>query len=375
MYPYHIQGWAVRFALALAFLAAPAVSAWAQQAPAQTVPAQRGAADLPGAAEGQAAQLQRQATQPGNNAPVWRDVRSGEINPYQTTQVRGVETNILIQNEGEIWRRVRNGPLTVYGGWAIVLVLLALGLFYWRKGRIMLKEPRTGRLLIRFTPWERTVHWATAISFVILAVSGLVMLFGKYILLPVFGYTLFAWLAILLKNLHNFVGPLFIVLTVLVIATYVKDNVPQPGDWLWIKKFGGLISGEHVPSWRFNAAEKAWFWGGVTVLGAVMAVTGLILDFPNFDQGRNTMQLTQVIHAAAALVFVALSFGHIYLGTIGMEGAYDTMRHGVADEEWAREHHEYWYREQMAKRGEPAAPGGVAPTTAPAASMKDGWKL
>ena len=237
----------------------------------------------------------------------------------------------------------------------------------------MLHEPPTGRLLLRFTPWERTIHWATAISFVILAASGLIMLFGKYVLLPVFGYTLFSWLAILSKNLHNFVGPLFIICTVLMVVTYAKDNLPQPGDWLWIKKFGGLVSGEHVPSWRFNAAEKAWFWAGVLVLGIAMSVTGLILDFPNFDQGRNTMQLTQVVHATAGLIFIALSFGHIYLGTIGMEGAYDTMRHGVADETWAKEHHEYWYQQQMAGRGRPAP--GVAPTTAAASALKEGWKL
>ena len=376
MHPYRIQRWAARFALALVLLVVPFGLAMAQQqapADAQAVPAQRGAADLPGAAEGQPAQLQRQATQPGNNAPVWRDVRSGEINPYQTTQVRGIETNVLIQNEGEIWRRVRNGPMTVYGGWAIILVLVALGLFYWRKGKVTLHEPPTGRLLVRFTPWERTVHWATAISFVILAASGLMMLFGRYILLPVFGYTLFSWLAILSKNLHNFVGPVFVICTVLIIVTYAKDNFPQRGDWLWIKKFGGLASGEHVPSWRFNAGEKSWFWMGVVVLGAFVSVTGLILDFPNFDQGRNTMQWTQVIHATAALIFVALSFGHIYLGTIGMQGAYDTMRHGVADEEWAKEHHEYWYQQEMANRGRSAP--GVTPTTAAASSMKEGWKL
>jgi len=323
--------------------------------------------------EGQQAQAARQSAQPQNNAPFWRDVREGERNAYQTSQVRGVDTTILVQSEGEIWRQVRNGPITVYGGWAVILVLAAIGLFYWRRGKIMLKEPRTGRLIERFTPWERLVHWTTAISFVILAVSGLIMLFGRYVLLPVFGYTLFSWLAILSKNLHNFVGPLFVICTLLMIATYVKDNFPQRGDWQWIKHFGGLTSGKHVPSWRFNAAEKSWFWFGVTALGIVMSVTGLILDFPNFAQGRNTMQLTNVIHGIAGLIFIAMSFGHIYLGTIGMEGAYDTMRHGVADEAWAKEHHEFWYHEVMANR-RPGAPG-AAPRTAPASSMKEGWKL
>ena len=334
---------------------------------------EQGAAQQPGAAQGQPAEVQRQATQPLNNSPYWRDVRGGERNAYQTTQVRGVETDVLIQTEGEMWRRIRNGPITVYGGWLVVLVVTALGLFYWRKGRIMLQEPKTGRLLLRFSPWERTIHWATAISFVILALSGIVMLFGRYVILPLFGYTIFSALAILGKNLHNFVGPLFSLCIVLMIATYVKDNLPQRGDWLWIRKFGGLLSGEHVPSWRFNAAEKGWFWIGVTLLGLVLSVTGYVLDFPNFGQARETMQLTNVIHAVSAVLFISLGFGHIYLGTIGMEGAYDTMRHGVADETWAKEHHEYWYQQQIAKRTDTAA--GIAPTTAPAESMKEGWKL
>lgn len=333
---------------------------------AATAPA--GAADT-GAKE----QVERQATQPLNNAPVWRDVRGGDVNPYQTTQVRGVETNVLVQSQGEIWRQLRNGPITVYGGWLLVLVMLALGVFYSWRGKIMLSEPATGRLVERFNPWERLVHWATAISFVILAASGLVMLFGKYILLPVFGYTLFSWLAILSKNLHNFVGPLFAVCTVIMFFTFVKDNIWQRGDWEWVRKAGGLFTGKHVPSWRFNIAEKSWFWLGVTFLGIIVSITGFVLDFPNFAQGRTLMQQANVIHAIAAVLFIAGSLGHIYLGTIGMEGAYESMRQGYVDETWAREHHEYWYNEVMSGKG--IGGGAATPSPAKAASMKEGWKL
>src|SRR5687767_6645170 len=169
-----LMRWVVRLALALFALAVSFAASGADQpaTPAQ----QQGAADVPRAADGQPAQVERQQNQPQNNAPVWRDVRSGDINAYQTTQVRGIETNILVQTEGEMWRRIRNGPITVYGGWLIVLAFLAIGLFYWRKGQIKLHEPKTGRVLVRFTPWERLVHWTTAISFVILAVSGIFML-------------------------------------------------------------------------------------------------------------------------------------------------------------------------------------------------------
>ena len=324
------------------------------------------------AAEDAAAQqAQRQVEQPLNNAPVWREVRKGE-SPYQTTQVRGIETNVLVQSEGQIWREIRNGPVTVYGGWLLVVVVAVIGLFYWRKGPIKLHGKPAGRMIERFSTWDRIVHWATAISFVVLAVSGIVMLFGRYVVLPALGYTAFSWLAVISKNLHNFVGPLFAACTVLLFFTFVRDNLPKSYDWQWFAKAGGLFSGEHVPSHRFNAGEKGWFWLGVTLLGIFVSITGFILDFPNFAQGRALMQQANVIHAIAAIVFMVFSLGHIYMGTIGVEGAYESMRNGAVDETWAKEHHEYWYNDAI--RG-PARSAAGAPSAARASAMKEGWKV
>lgn len=144
-------------------------------------------------------------------------------------------------------------------------------------------------------------------------------------------------------------------------VTFVKDNIWKAYDFLWVKKAGGMLSGEHVPSGRFNAGEKAWFWIGVTLLGVVMGVTGLVLDFPNFDQGRALMQQANVIHDIAAVLFIALAFAHIYMGTIGVEGAYESMRTGMVDETWAKEHHEYWYDEvKGGQRGKRAGPAPAA---------------
>lgn len=301
------------------------------------------------AAPRQDTQAQRQDTQPGNNEPVWRDVRKGE-NPYQTTQVRGVETNILVQPAGETWRRIRNGPITLYGGLLLIaLPLLIFGFYRW-KGPLKLHAKPTGRLIERFSDWERIVHWSTAISFVILAVSGIVMLFGKYVILPMFGYTLFSWLAILSKNLHNFVGPLFVFCTLVMFVTYVKDNLWRAADFVWLKKAGGLLTGEHVPSERYNAGSKIWFWFGVTLLGVVTSASGLVLDFPNFDQSRWVMQTANIVHAISAILFIVMSLGHIYIGSIGAEGAYESMRLGLVDEAWAKEHHDLWYEEVKAGR-------------------------
>jgi formate dehydrogenase subunit gamma len=289
-----------------------------------------------------AAEAQRQVAQPFNNAPVWREVRSGEP---KFTSIPGRETNVLIQPQGQTWRSLRNGQISVYGGWALVAVVLAIAAVYWIKGAIELRHPPTGRKILRFTLMDRMVHWATAISFVILAVSGLIMLFGKTVLLPLIGYTLFSWLATISKDLHNFVGPLFAVCVVLMFVHFVKDNLPARGDGEWIRRFGGMFSDREVPSGKINALEKIWFWAGACVLGIIVSATGFILDFPNFDQTRQTMQAANIIHSIGAILFMLGALGHIYMGTIGMTGAYDGMRYGYVDEEWAKEHHEYWYND------------------------------
>ncbi len=292
-------------------------------------------------------QAQRQNTQPGNNAPVWREVRKGE-NPYQTTQVRGVETNILMQSAGETWRRLRNGPLTLYGGLLLIAIpLLIYGFFRW-KGPLRLHGKPSGRLIERFSDWERLVHWSTAISFLILAVSGVIMLFGKYVLLPLLGHDFFSWLAFFGKNLHNFVGPLFVFCTIVMFVTFVRDNLWRMIDFQWLTKAGGLLSGEHVPSGRFNAGEKAWFWFGVILLGLISGASGLVMDFANFEQTRFVMQSANVVHVISAVLFIAMSLGHIYIGTVGADGAYEAMRLGVVDEMWAKEHHELWCEEVKA---------------------------
>ena len=308
-------------------------------------------------------QKQRQLDQPGNNAPVWREVRK-EGSQENYTSIKGRETNVLVQSAGNTWRQIRNGPVTFYGGWLVVIVTLALAAFYIVKGPLKLHDKPSGRMVERFSLAERWAHWMMAISFCVLGVTGLTTLFGKHVVLPVIGYTLFAWLSALAKNLHNFVAPLFIASLLVFIVMFLKDNVYQKGDLGWFAKAWRMfIKGEHVPSWRFNMGEKAYFWFGVVGLCLVLGVTGLILLFPNFDQVRATMQLASIVHAVAAMLMIALALGHIYVGTIGVEGAFRNMADGATDEVWAKEHHELWYNE--VKRGAKLAPGGAVPAGAP----------
>ena len=301
---------------------------------------------------------QRGKTQPGNNAPFWREVRDSK---GATNSVPGGAGEPLIQpftqypgskftSAGEAWRQVRNAWIIPYGGSLLLLIAVAIGLFYWRKGSLGGHVPDTGRKIERFTYFERAAHWSNAIAFVILAVSGLVMAFGKFVLLPVMGGTLFGWLTYALKTAHNFAGPMFAVSVVIVFVTFVRDNLPAKGDWAWITKAGGMFGGAEVPSHRFNAGEKVIFWGGVFLLGAIVVGSGLVLDklVPNMAYTRGNMQIAHMIHAVAAVLMVAMFLGHIYLGTIGMKGAFDAMRTGQVDDAWAKEHHEHWHADVVA---------------------------
>ena len=304
---------------------------------------------------------ERAKVQPGNNAPMWRDVGKG-VAGYSSLPVREApEAGVLIQpfveypgsrltNAGEAWRQVRNNWIIPYGGSLLFIVALAIAIFYWRKGAIRLHGTPTGREIERFTPFERSAHWSNAIAFVVLAVSGLVMAFGKFILQPVIGDTLFGWLTYALKNAHNFAGPLFAVSLTVVFFTFIKDNLPAKGDLVWLLKGGGILSGKEVPSHRFNAGEKVVFWGGVFLLGAVVVASGFVLDkiVPGMVYERGTMQVAHMVHAVATVLMMAMFLGHIYIGTIGMEGAYGAMRTGYVDETWAKEHHELWHADIQA---------------------------
>ncbi len=340
-------------------------AAWAQDAatPKDTAPAgPPGGFVAPAEPKADESNAQRGKSQPGNNAPFWRAVReSGQAQGI--SNLPGAEKGVLIQsftqypgsrltNAGDAWRQVRNQWILPYGGALIAITVLAIALFYWRKGSLGGHQPDTGRVIERFTYFERAAHWSNAIAFCVLAISGLVMAFGKFVLLPVIGGALFGWLTYALKTAHNFAGPLFAVSLLVVFITFVRDNLPTKGDVAWLLKGGGLLGGTEVPSHRFNAGEKAIFWGGVFALGIVVVGSGLVLDklIPGLDYLRGDMQIANMIHAVAAVLMMAMFLGHIYIGTIGMKGAYQGMKTGYVDEGWAHEHHALWAADIQAGR-------------------------
>ena len=360
---------------------APAAAAPAAEAPAKLMASPPAGFVAPADPVADETNAQRARTQPGNNAPFWRAVRESG-NTEGITSLPGAEKGVLVQaftqypgsrltNAGDAWRQVRNNWIIPYGGALVAIVALALALFFWRVGPLGGHVPDTGRKIERFTYFERAAHWSNAIAFCILAVSGLVMAFGKFVLLPVIGGTLFGWLTYALKNMHNFAGPVFAVSLIVVFVTFVRDNLPKAHDLTWLLKGGGLLGEHEVPSDRFNAGEKMLFWVGVFALGAVVIASGFVLDkiLPGLAYLRSDMQIAHMVHAVAATVMMVMFMGHIYIGSVGMKDAYKAMRTGYVDEGWAKEHHELWYDDIKrgkipAQRSAPVA--GAEPPVVPA---------
>jgi formate dehydrogenase subunit gamma len=267
------------------------------------------------------------------------------------------ERDVILQRGGNAWRVLRNGRMAMVSGAVLLVVPLLIFGFYLLVGPIRLSQPVSGRPVQRFSGWQRLVHWSTAISFLVLAFSGLIILFGKRLMLPWMGHDVFAAVALVSKYLHNFIGPLFIFCSLLLFITFVRKNFFSRIDWQWLKHGGGMISKKHVPTGYFNAGEKLWFWGGLTLLGLLMSATGLVLDFVVFGQTRYILQIADLLHIVGATCYMAGALGHIYIGTIGMQGAYRAMRSGSVDEEWAREHHSLWLEDVQA--GIKTPPGAV----------------
>lgn len=383
-----IKAFSVLAALALCWSSAvaqttPATAPAPDAAPAAVMPGIQGQNIMdvkPDASEepGYANQTngERARVQPGNNAPMWRQVNSGVAGYTSLPKSEAPEAGVLIQpfvqypgssvtNAGEAWRQVRNNWLIPYGGSLLLIVLGAIALFHFSIGPIKVKEELTGRVIERFSAFERSAHWANVAAFLVLAVSGIVMAFGKFFLLPIIGTTLFGWLSYVLKNAHNFAGPLFAVSLLVVIVTFMRDNLPAKGDLAWLLKGGGLFSGHEIDSGRYNAGEKVVFWGGVFFLGITVVVSGLAMDklLPGLSYDRSTMQIAHMIHSVANLLMLVMMMGHMYLGTLGTKGAYQGMRTGYVDETWAEQHHKLWFDDIKAGR----IPAQRTPSVTPAA--------
>jgi formate dehydrogenase subunit gamma len=255
---------------------------------------------------------------------------------------------VLIQPAGRVWDHFHQVTLHWFGTFLILGTLAGLVAAYFIIGRIRISAGRSGRKVLRFNGFERFAHWLTAVSFVVLGLTGLNITFGKALLLPLLGPEIFSAISQAAKYAHNYVAFAFVAGLVLIVAMWIKDNIPDRTDVQWFKQGGGFIKSKHASARRFNAGEKLVFWGALGA-GILISVSGFLLLFPFYVTNIFGMQIAQVVHSIVAVLFIALILGHIYIGTAGMEGAFEAMGTGEVDYNWAKEHHDLWLEEQLTK--------------------------
>ena len=260
-------------------------------------------------------------------------------------------SSVLMQPAGREWREFRNVALRWIGGVAILGMLAVLVIFYLMRGMVRLESGRSGRTIVRFNMFERFVHWMTATCFIILAISGLNITFGRPLLLPLIGFDAFSEWSQWAKYAHNYLSFPFTIGVVLIFLMWIAGNIPNKVDVEWARRGGGLIGHDHPPAYRFNAGQKAIYWI-VVIGGGLVAASGYVLMFPFYTTGIEGMQMAQIVHAIVGVLFIAAMLAHIYIGTIGMEGAFEAMGSGEVDVNWAREHHSLWTDEQISRAGE-----------------------
>lgn len=278
------------------------------------------------------------------NTEFWRAVRQGPPPGEGISQVKGVGSSTLIAEAGQRWRVARQEYLIPWGGWLLAGMLGLILVFHMiRKGPERFDGSSSERIQ-RFIEYDRILHWFMAGSFIFLAVSGIILLLGRFLLLPLVGPDAFAAIASASKEGHNLFGPVFLIALILFFLRFAARNIFARYDLTWFAKGGGMLSGEHASAGFFNAGEKLLFWS-VALGGVALSVSGVIMLLPDVGQSRELMQLLMLIHGIAAIGLIAFTFGHIYLATVGVPGSLSAMNTGKVDADWARAHHDRWYRE------------------------------
>ena len=279
-------------------------------------------------------------TVPNPGSELWRDVRTAT---QGTTQVKGVDTGVLINDSGEQWRHYRTNQLAPAGGIALLGMIVIFIMYYFIRGKIRIEEGRSDQLVRRYTNVEIGIHWVLAITFVLLALSGFILLYGRWVLIPILGSEGFSVTATACKILHNYLGLLFTAIVPIAFVAYLKDSLFNlKVDLNWFRRAGGYLGGGEPSAEKVNAGQKLWYWAAM-LGGLILIVSGLVLDFPNFGQERTWMQVAHLTHTVAAVGVVMFFFVHLYLATIGVEGAFESMVDGHVDANWAKMHHDLWY--------------------------------
>ena len=278
------------------------------------------------------------------------------------------KASVLQQPQGRAYQTFHERALPWIGGIAVLGMLVLLAVFFLIRGRIRTRAPESGVKIRRFNALERFTHWLTATAFIVLAVTGLNYVFGKRIVMPLIGPEAFSSWSQWAKYAHISISWIFMAGIVVMFLIWIKDNFPDRYDWAWLKAGGGMFDKSnrtHPPAARFNAGQKLIFWA-VVIGGAALSVSGIFLLFPFSFADINGMQIAQYLHAIAGMIMIAVILAHIYIGTLGMEGAYQAMGTGEVDLVWAEEHHRIWVERERtrAEEGRRTAPPQATPTSA-----------
>ncbi len=312
-----------------------------------------------------AAALPADAQQPSSVNPSGSVTSEQQLlQQFRAIQGRGtipdVKSHVIEQPDGLIWRSVHETAVPWIGAAAILGIIVLLGIVYLLRGAIPIEAGRSGRMLLRFTGFERFVHWLVGVTFVVLALTGLNIIFGKRLLLPVLGPEAFSTFSEAAKYLHDFANFPFVIGVSLMFLMWLRENFPTAADVEWLRKGGGFVGHEHPPAWKFNAGQKMLFWFIILATIAI-SVSGYFLMFPFYFTTIMGMQIAQVVHGVAAMGFIMFIIAHIYIGTLGMEGGFDAMTDGNVDLNWARQHHRLWVEQQLAKANSAPATASTAP--------------
>ena len=273
--------------------------------------------------------------------------------------VQDPKAAVLIQPNGRIFEYFHAGTQRWIDGGMVVVAVLAMAALYVFAGTMTYQPDARGRTMQRFTVFERFVHWLTASTFVLLALTGLNLVLGRVLLQPLIGDAAFYQLTIYGKLAHNFFGFPFIVGLVLMSVQWLQENLPRAADLAWLKALGGMFGGPHPAAWKFNAGQKMIYWLAVFG-GGLICLTGIGLIFPFYITGIFGMQIMQVLHSTTAGVMIAVVIGHIYLGSGGGRGAFDAMSKGRVDVNWAKTHHPLWVQQEIERhRIDPDIADGV----------------
>ncbi|MGE0857207.1 MAG: formate dehydrogenase subunit gamma, partial [Hyphomicrobiaceae bacterium] len=171
----------------------------------------QGAVRPPANAVGNAGPAERVITTPEKGGSydieLWQKLRQGVRG---SVSIPDKKAGVLVQSGGEGWRLTRRGELPRWGGYALGGMLALLALFFLVRGRIRVDGGLSGIKIERFENLERVAHWLMAVSFIILGLTGLNVLYGREVLMPILGKEAFAGLSVAAKWLHNYVAFAFV---------------------------------------------------------------------------------------------------------------------------------------------------------------------